>query len=93
MLTGDVDGSNPHFVIEATASNARLHDAAWKRPIEADFVATVWKGQRMALAADESGRPGIFDSRFGQSWSGSAAERGRFTFPQGQGISQSDRSA
>jgi len=38
MLTGDVDGSNPHFVIEATASNARLHDTAWKRPIEVDFV-------------------------------------------------------
>jgi hypothetical protein len=37
MLTGDEDGRNPRLVIEATASNARLPDAAWKRPIAVDF--------------------------------------------------------
>ncbi len=38
MLTGDRDGENPRFVIEATASNARLHDTAWKRPIAVNFL-------------------------------------------------------
>ena len=37
MLTADKDGQNPRFVIEATASNARLADTSWKRPIEMDF--------------------------------------------------------
>lgn len=37
MLIGEVDGRNPRLVIEATASNARLPDTAWKRPIEVDF--------------------------------------------------------
>jgi hypothetical protein len=32
MLAGDINGRNPRFVIEATASNARLHDTAWKLP-------------------------------------------------------------
>jgi len=38
MLTGDADGQNPRLVIEATASNARLADTAWKRPIAVDFL-------------------------------------------------------
>ncbi|MEW6737465.1 MAG: hypothetical protein AB1489_39655 [Acidobacteriota bacterium] len=38
MLRGDKNGDNPHFVIEATASNARLPDIAWKRPIKIDFL-------------------------------------------------------
>ena len=38
MLIGDRDGENPRLVIEATASNARLHDTAWKRPIAVDFL-------------------------------------------------------
>lgn len=37
FLTGDKDGGNPRFVIDATASNARLHETAWKRPVEVDF--------------------------------------------------------
>jgi hypothetical protein len=37
MLTGDEDGQNPCLVIEATASNARLSDTAWKRPLAVDF--------------------------------------------------------
>jgi hypothetical protein len=38
MLTGDVDGRNPRLLIEATASNARWPDTAWKRPIAVDFL-------------------------------------------------------
>jgi hypothetical protein len=38
MLTGDADGQDPRLVIEATASNARLQDTAWKRPIAVDFL-------------------------------------------------------
>jgi hypothetical protein len=38
MLTGDEDGQNPRLVIEATASNARLPDTAWKRPLAVDIV-------------------------------------------------------
>jgi hypothetical protein len=38
MLTGDQDGRNPRLMIKATASNARLADTAWKRPIAVDFV-------------------------------------------------------
>jgi hypothetical protein len=38
MLTAERDGRNPRFVIEATASNARLADTSWKRPIEIDFL-------------------------------------------------------
>jgi hypothetical protein len=38
MLTGDVDGQHPRFEIEATASNARLPDTAWKRPVVVDFL-------------------------------------------------------
>ncbi len=38
MLTGDVDGRNPRLVIEATASNARIPDTAWKRPLVVDFI-------------------------------------------------------
>lgn len=37
MLVGDIDGKNPTFVIEATASNARLHDTAWRRPLAVDM--------------------------------------------------------
>lgn len=37
ILTADRDGRNPRFLIEATASNARLADTSWKRPIEVDF--------------------------------------------------------
>jgi hypothetical protein len=37
MLTGDVDGGSPRFVIDATASNARLHETAWKRPLSVDL--------------------------------------------------------
>lgn len=38
MLTGDEAGGNPRLVIEATASNARLADTAWKRPLVVDFL-------------------------------------------------------
>jgi hypothetical protein len=38
MLTARRDGRDPRFVIEATASNARLADTSWKRPIEVDFL-------------------------------------------------------
>jgi hypothetical protein len=38
MLTARRDGRNPRFVIEATASNVRLADTSWKRPIEVDFM-------------------------------------------------------
>ena len=38
MLTAGRDGRDPCFVIEATASNARLADTSWKRPIEVDFL-------------------------------------------------------
>jgi hypothetical protein len=37
VLMGDLDGKNPRFVIEATASNSRIHDTAWKRPHAVDF--------------------------------------------------------
>jgi len=38
MLVGEHDGTKPRLVIDATASNARLSDTAWKRPIAVDFV-------------------------------------------------------
>ena len=38
MLATDRGGRNPRFEIEATASNARLADTSWKRPIEVDLV-------------------------------------------------------
>lgn len=38
MLAADRDGRNPRFVMEATASNARLADTSWKRPIAVDFA-------------------------------------------------------
>ncbi|HET6250551.1 MAG TPA: hypothetical protein VFE47_22885 [Tepidisphaeraceae bacterium] len=41
MLTGNQDGSGLHFLIEATGSNARPADAAWKRPLEVDLA---WYG-------------------------------------------------
>lgn len=37
FLTADKDGANLRFEIQLTASNARLHDTAWKRPLEVDF--------------------------------------------------------
>ncbi|QEH38031.1 hypothetical protein OJF2_66270 [Aquisphaera giovannonii] len=37
MLVADRDGRNPRFEIEATASNARLADTSWKRPLEVDL--------------------------------------------------------
>jgi len=37
FLTGDDDGRNPRLVIYRSGSNARLHETAWKRPIEVDF--------------------------------------------------------
>jgi hypothetical protein len=38
VLKVEKNGSNPRFVIEATASHARLADTSWKRPIEVDFA-------------------------------------------------------
>jgi hypothetical protein len=38
VLTANEDGRQPCLVIETTASNARLADAAWKRPLEVDFL-------------------------------------------------------
>jgi hypothetical protein len=38
MLTLDRNGQNPRFEIEATATNARLADTSWKRPIEVDLL-------------------------------------------------------
>lgn len=38
MLAADRGGRVPRFVIEATASNARLADTSWRRPIEVDFA-------------------------------------------------------
>ncbi len=37
ILTGDMDGKNPRMVIEATGSNARAHDTAWKRSLRVDL--------------------------------------------------------
>ncbi len=38
ILTADKGGSNLRFEIQATASNARLPDTAWKRPLEVDLL-------------------------------------------------------
>jgi hypothetical protein len=38
MLAADRDGRNPRFEIEATATNTRLADTSWKRPIEVDLL-------------------------------------------------------
>jgi hypothetical protein len=38
MLAADRDGRNPRFEIEATATNARLADTSWKRPIAVDLL-------------------------------------------------------
>jgi hypothetical protein len=49
MLAAERDGRDPRFVIEATATNARLADTSWKRPIEVDF-------QRHGVQSNAEGR-------------------------------------
>ena len=38
FLTGDLDCENCRLEMDATASNTRLADAAWKRPIGLDLA-------------------------------------------------------
>ncbi len=46
MISADRDGRNPRFLIDATATNARVADTSWERPIEVDFrrygIQTPW---------------------------------------------------
>ncbi len=37
LLTSEKDGTKPNLILDATASNSRLCETAWKRPIELDF--------------------------------------------------------
>lgn len=38
LTSKDLDGLCPRLEIQATASNARLYESAWKRPLEIDFI-------------------------------------------------------
>jgi hypothetical protein len=38
LTSRDLEGNNPRLEIQATASNARLHESAWKRPLEIDLA-------------------------------------------------------
>jgi hypothetical protein len=38
LTSADLDGIRPRLEIQATASNARLHESAWERPLEIDVA-------------------------------------------------------
>jgi hypothetical protein len=38
LTSADLEGTRPRLEIQATASNARLHESAWKRPLEIDLA-------------------------------------------------------
>lgn len=38
LTSADLEGTRPRLEIEATASNARLHESGWKRPLEIDLA-------------------------------------------------------
>lgn len=38
LTSADLDGMRPRLEIQATASNTRLHESPWKRPLEFDLA-------------------------------------------------------
>jgi hypothetical protein len=38
LTSADLEGRRPRLEIQATASNARLHESGWKRPLELDLA-------------------------------------------------------
>jgi len=38
LTSADLEGTRPRLEIQATASNARLHESGWKRPLEIDLA-------------------------------------------------------